>query len=196
GDAVPSDFSSQFDGLLPNGPITAPLTTPENITLGVAIRPLKYFTLTADYQYVGWDSYDKLEVQFEDFIDSETGEQLVSTSERFYDNGFIARIGAEYEYSKTFTARGGFLYDHNPVPDERLDPTLPDSDRLGFNLGGSYNLNESFSLEAAYMFLRFDERKITNSLENYSGIDNSISPMNGVYNSIAHLFSVSLAYKF
>lgn len=196
GDAVPSNYSSQFDGRLPNGPITAPLTTPENITLGIAIRPLKNFTLTADYQYVGWDSYDKLEVQFEEFEDSETGELLVSTSERLYDNGFIARLGTEYEYSKSFTARAGFLYDHNPVSDERLDPTLPDSDRLGFNLGGSYNLNESVSVEAAYMFLRFDERKITNSLENYSGIDNSISPMNGVYNSIAHLFSVTLAYKF
>ncbi|MBK8946501.1 MAG: outer membrane protein transport protein [Ignavibacteriae bacterium] len=196
GDAIPSEYSSQFEGLLPNGKITAPLTTPQNITLGVAIRPLNNFTLTADYQYVGWDSYDKLEVQFEEFIDSETGELLVSTSDRLYDNGFIARIGAEYNYSKSLAVRGGFLYDRNPVSDERLDPTLPDSDRLGFNFGGTLNLNENIALEAAYMFLRFDEREITNSAENYSGIENSISPMNGMYNSIAHLFSVTLAYKF
>ncbi|MBK7979659.1 MAG: outer membrane protein transport protein [Ignavibacteriae bacterium] len=196
GDATPKNYSSQFKDMLPSGAITAPLTTPENITLGVAIRPLKSFTLTADYQYVGWDSYDKLEVKFKDFIDSETGELLVSSSDRNYVNSFIARVGTEFELNKTITARAGFLYDRNPVPDERLDPTLPDADRMGLNIGGTYNLSENISVEAAYMFLRFAERTITKSLENYSGIENSNSPMNGVYNSTANLMSITLGYKF
>jgi len=195
GDATPSDFPSQFNGLLPNGPITAPLTTPENITLGIALKPLKNFTLTADYQYVGWDSYDKLEVEFQEYKDSDTDELLVSSSERNYENGFIARLGADYKYNKKLNLYAGFLYDSNPVTDERLDPTLPDSDRLGLSLGFSYKLNKNLSVEAGYLFLRFDERKITNSLENYSGIEGSISPMNGVYNSVAHLISLSLSYN-
>ena len=196
GDATPSDYPSQFEGQLPNGSITAPLTTPLNFTFGVAIMPNKNFTLSADYQYVGWDSYDKLEIQFKDFVDPSTQKPLISSSDRMYENSFIARVGAEYKYSGHFTGRIGFLYDKNPVPDERLDPTLPDADRLGFNVGGSYKLSKNLSIEAAYMFLRFNEREITNSLENYSGIDGSISPMNGVYNSIAHLTSITLAYNF
>ena len=196
GDATPSDYPTQFEGKLPHGPIAAPLTTPDNLTFGIAIKPLKEFTLTADYQFVGWSSYDKLEVQFKDYVDSKTGELLVSASERNYENSFIARIGAEYTLDKSISVRGGFLYDKNPVADERLDPTLPDADRLGFNIGGSYNFNKNFTLEAAYLLLRFDERKITNSLENYSGIEGSVSPMNGVYNSIAHLLSLTVAYNF
>jgi len=196
GDAVPSNYPEQFEGRLPNGPITAPLTTPENITLGVAIKPLKNFTLTADYQYVGWDSYDKLEVEFQAFIDSETGNNLITSSERNYDNGFIARLGADFKYDKNLNIYGGFLYDSNPVPDERLDPTLPDSDRLGFSVGFGYKLSNNLKAEAGYLLLRFAEREITNSLENYSGLENSISPMNGVYNSIAHLISFSISYNF
>jgi long-chain fatty acid transport protein len=196
GDAKPSNVPSLFDGQLPTGGITAQLTTPENITFGIAIKPLKNFTLTADYQYVGWDSYKKLEVEFKDFIDSDTGENLVTTSERNYDNGFIARLGAEYKYNNDLDLYAGFLYDSNPVSDERLDPTLPDSDRLGFSAGVGYKLSANLVAEAGYLFLRFDERKITNSLENYSGIENSITPMNGIYNSVAHLLSISLLYNF
>ncbi len=196
GDATPSNVPSLFDGQLPNGDITAPLTTPENITFGIAIKPLKNFTLTADYQYVGWDSYEKLEVEFQDFIDSDTGEKLVNSSERNYDNGFIARLGAEYQYTTDLDFYAGFLYDSNPVSDERLDPTLPDSDRLGFSAGVGYKLSANLTAEAGYLFLRFEEREITNSLENYSGIENSITPMNGVYNSVAHLISLSLLYNF
>jgi long-chain fatty acid transport protein len=196
GEATSSNVSPLFEGRLPNGDITAPLTTPENITFGIAIKPLKNFTLTADYQYVGWDSYKKLEVEFQDFIDSDTGEKLLSTSERNYDNGFIARLGAEYNYNTDLDIYVGFLYDSNPVSDERLDPTLPDADRLGFSAGAGYKLNANLAVEAGYLFLRFDERKISNSLENYSGIENSITPMNGVYNSVAHLISLSLVYNF
>ena len=31
--------------------------------------PSKALTISADYQFVGWDSYDKLEITFNDFID-------------------------------------------------------------------------------------------------------------------------------
>jgi len=196
GDAKPSDYPVQFESQLPNGSITAPLTTPENITVGVALKLSKYLTITADYQYVGWDSYDKLEVEFQEFNDPDSGEELVTSSERNYDNGFIARLGAEYNYNKQLDIYAGFLYDSNPVSDERLDPTLPDSDRLGFSAGFGYKFSKNLMAQAGYLFLRFDERKITNSLENYSGIEGSITPMNGVYNSVAHLISLSLSYNF
>jgi len=196
GDATPSNVPAAFEGLMPNGAITAPLTTPENITFGLAIKPLNDLTITADYQLVGWDSYDKLEVKFKDFIDSETGELLVNSSVRDYENSYIARLGAEYNFDTNLDLFAGFLYDSNPVKDERLDPTLPDADRTGFSFGLSYNFNENLSAEAGYLFLRFDERKITDSEESYSGIENSIAPMNGVYNSIAHLISFTLSYQF
>jgi long-chain fatty acid transport protein len=195
GNAEPKKYPMPLEALLPKGKISAPLTTPENITLGIALRPLKYFRLTADYQFVGWDSYDKLEIQFEKFVDSKTNDLLVTSSERNYENTFIARVGAEYNYSKRVDLYAGFLYDKNPIKDEYLDPTLPDADRMGFSFGFAYKFSKMLSVEMGYLFLRFDERKITNSLQNYSGIANSISPMNGIYNSSAHLTSITFSYK-
>ncbi len=194
GDATPSEAPKQYDGLLPNGDIEAPLTTPSNITLGVAIKPNKRLTFTADYQYVGWGSYDKLEVKFNDYTFPD-GTNTTSTV-RDYNNTFIARAGIEYLLSKTLALRAGVLYDKNPIDDSKVDPTLPDSDRLGFNAGIGYNLSKKLTIDLAYMFLRFDERKITNSEVSYSGITNSIAPMNGVYNSTAHLLSMTLSYNF
>jgi long-chain fatty acid transport protein len=193
GDATPKDYPAQFEGQIPNGNISAPLTTPENITIGIALKPLKELTITADYQYVGWDSYDKLEVEFEDF--QVNGENYKSASERNYDNSFIARLGAEYKLNPQIDLFGGFLYDKNPIADEKLDPTLPDSDRLGFSLGASYSINNNLAVQAGYLFLRFNERQVTNSEENYSGLTGVQSPFNGVYNSTAHLISLTLAYN-
>ncbi len=193
GNAVP-EAPSQFNGRLPFGSITAPFTTPENITFGVAIKPMKELTITADYQYVGWDSYDKLEVTFDEF--KPTGEPYLLSSKRNYNNSFIARLGAEYKFNKDLDIWAGFLYDKNPIEDEYLDPTLPDSDRLGFSFGAGYKINENLTAQAGYLFLRFAEREITNSKESYSGIKNSIAPMNGVYNPLAHLISLTLSYNF
>jgi len=194
GDATPSEAPKQYDNLLPNGAIEAPLTTPANITLGVAIKPNKHLTFTADYQYVGWDSYDKLEVKFNDYTFPDGTNSTASI--RDYNNTFIARAGMEYLLSKTFALRAGILYDKNPIDDSKVDPTLPDADRFGFNAGIGYKLSRKLTVDLAYMFLRFDERKITNSEESYSGISNSIAPMNGVYNSTAHLLSMTLSYNF
>lgn len=183
---------SQFTGLLPTGAVEAPLTAPRNIVFGLAYFPMDELTITADFQYVGWSSYDKLEVTFTEVKD-ENGDPLVQSSIRDYDNSWIARLGAEYSLDECWDLRGGLLYDSNPVKDERLDPTLPDSDRLGLNLGFGYKITESLSVDVAYFFLRFTEREIDNSLEDYT--DGS-AKFNGVYNSTAHLFGLNFSYNF
>lgn len=178
--------------IIPQGNVKAPLTTPQNITLGLAYFPSEELTVSADLQYIGWSSYDKLEITFTDEKDA-NGKPYVSSSLRDYDNAMIARVGFEYKLLEPFTLRAGLLYDSNPVKDERLDPTLPDSDRLGFNIGFGYKITENLAVDVAYLFLRFNERKIDNSLESYSS---GSAYFNGVYNSTAHLLGIDLAYNF
>ncbi len=186
----------QFNGLIPTGKIEAPLTAPDVLSFGIGVKPSDNLTLSADLQFTMWSTYDKLEITFKDFVDSKTGKPMVTSSVRDYEDSFIGRFGAEYVVSSMMTLRAGFLYDKNPVKDERVDPTLPDADRLGFNAGLGIKLADNLSLDLAYMFLRFSERKIDNSLESYSGIEDSVAPMNGVYNSVAHLFAVNLSVNF
>ena len=185
GDAK-SDGPSQFSALLPAGNISADLTTPMNLTFGVAVMPMDKLTITGDFQYVGWSSYDVLAVDFEDPAQEDL------SSPRDYNNSWIARLGAEYWLSDGFALRGGILYDKNPVDDKRVEPSLPEADRLGLNIGLGYDLTDNLTVDLAYFFLRFNERKITNSEENY-GIGDT--PFNGVYNSTANLFGISFSYN-
>ena len=195
GDSKVSGAPSQMNGLLPTGGIEASLTTPMNLTVGAAFQAMKDVTVSADFQYVGWSSYDKLEVTFNDFIDTDTGKPLVNSAARDYENTFILRGGVEYQMSDAFALRGGLLYDKNPVKDEMVDPTLPDADRLGLNIGFGYSLSKSITLDAAYTYFRFAEREITNSSVNYGG-DDTISPFNGVYNSSASLIALNFKFNF
>ncbi len=186
GTAKSEDGPAALASQLPSCDITASLTTPMNLTLGVGFYPNDNLTISADFQYVGWSSYDKLSVDFSD----PNAEDIDVPRE--YQNSWIARTGFEYKMNK-LALRGGLLYDKNPVKDELVEPSLPDADRIGFNAGLGYKLTDKMSIDLSYMFLRFAERNITNSEQSYTAGN---SPFNGVYNSYAHLFGINLSYNF
>jgi long-chain fatty acid transport protein len=186
GDAV-SEGSALFASRLPSGNITSEVTMPMNLSFGAAYFPMKDLTITADFQYVGWSSYDKLAVDFES-----TSLTDLSTP-RDYNNCYIARLGAEYQLTSDIALRTGIYYDKNPIKDELVDPTLPDADRIGFNIGVGYKIAPNVSIDVAYLFLRFTERTITNSQIYYTSGN---AALNGTYSSITHLFGVNLSYNF
>jgi long-chain fatty acid transport protein len=179
---------SQLSGKLPSGKTSAKLTTPVNLSVGVAYK-FDNLLLSCDYQYVGWSSYDSLNIKFNE-------SNLESKSYRGYNNSYIIRFGLDYNVNDILNLYAGIYYDKSPVKDEHLDPTLPDANRMGYSAGFGYKFNENIQLDLSYLFLRMEERKITNSEINYSGIAGAIAPFNGVYNSYAHLFSLTLNYSF
>ena len=177
--------AAQLASQLPNGNISANLTTPINLAFGVAYQVLPQLLLSADYQYVGWSSYDSLTVDF-------SSPNMVKSSPRLYDNSFILRFGAEYGLTQDLKVRAGIYYDKDPVKAQYLNPSLPDADRLGFSVGLGYKLMNNFNIDAAYLFIRGKQMTITNSLENYAA---GISPFNGTYNTAANLVSLTLSYS-
>lgn len=196
GDSKVKNYPSDFDGILLNGDITTQLTTPENITFGVAIKPLKKLILTADYQFVGWSSFDKIEIEYNDIVDAETGDLFVSTLDKEYTNSFVARVGAEYKLNRKLNIRAGFLFDKNPVEDYHLEPSIISADKFGYSLGFGYKLKEKFTLDVTYLFQKNDKRNIKRSSSNYTEVKSIFSQMNGSYNSFSHFASISLSYRF
>lgn len=170
-----------------NEDIEAKLTTPMNLAVGLAYDPISQLTLSLEYQYVGWASYDVLAVNFidPDFTDLSTP--------RDYENTYIARFGLEYRLSSALSLLGGVYYDNHPVAPEKVSPSLPDANRLGFSGGFDFKFAQKLSIAASYLFIRSEENTVTNSQENYTA---GIASFNGTYNSIANLFSLSLTYSF
>lgn len=138
-----------------------------------------------DYVWWGWSSYDELVIQFDQVIPALGGDAIVN--ERNYEDTWQIRAGLEYTKVgiEGLTLRGGIAYDKNPVRDEYLDPTLPDSDRLLFSGGLTYALTPAVEVDASYIFIRAEQRR---------SIGAPGSP-DGIYNTYAHLPGIGLTFN-
>lgn len=164
---------------LPTGGAAASLTLPPTGFAGIAYTT-EDFDIEADYQYIGWSTYDKLSIEF-------AKDNSVSESPKDYQNTYILRLGGEYRFEK-WQLRAGFLYDHSPVKLEFSEPLLPDADRFGYNIGFGYKLTDNLNVDFAWLFLKFKERKAENTVPEIN--------FDGTYKSYANLFGVNFEYKF
>lgn len=174
----------QVAALLPHGDITAELTTPMNIQGGIAVKVMEKLRLSADFQFVGWSSYDTLGVQFKEDIED-------IASPREYEDTYILRFGAEYKANDNLSILAGVYFDKNPVNPDYVNPSLPDSDRLGLSVGVDAKILDNLGITGSYLFIRSSQLTVSNSREVYTAGD---SKFNGTYNSKANLLSLSLYY--
>jgi len=173
----------------PAGNIGANLTTPFNLTFGAAYDVIPELKLSADFQYVGWSSYDTLTIDFANVPRV--------ASPRLYDNSYIIRFGADYKLNNALSFQGGIYYDKNPVKPQYLNPSLPDANRICFSLGANYKVTSNFTAAVSYLFIRSSELTITNSNELVvPTYPTDTQKFNGTYNSFANLGSISLSYSF
>ena len=159
--------------------IEANLTTPMNVAVGLAFDPITQLTLSLDYQFIGWSSYKVLAVNFIDPAYTDI------SSPRDYKDSYIGRLGLEYRLSPALSILGGVYYDHNPVAPSKLNPSLPDANRLGFSGGFDFKVTQKFGIAASYLFINSEELTVTDSQVKF----------NGTYNSTANIFSLSLTYS-
>lgn len=162
----------------PEGGVSTSITLPATAFAGVAYKVLANLEIEADYQFIGWSSYDKLEFDF-------NADGSKSSQPKNYSDTYMLRIGGEYTMGDLHL-RGGYYYDHTPVSSQYVDPILPDANRNGITFGFGYNLTDQFSIDASYMFLKFDERQAINT---DLGFD-------GTYHTYVNLVGLDLAYKF
>ena len=163
------------------------ITTPANWTLGISVRPTEDLTLNLDYVNWGWSSYDTLKVVFREEYRTLAVNEIISP--RLYNDTYQLRFGAEYIVRAVngLTVRGGVGFDNNPVPDETIDPTLPDTDRIIGALGASYYVTPNVGFNLYYTFIRGFERKSDNSANN---------SIHGYFNTHANIFGAGISLSF
>ena len=155
------------------------MTMPETIALGVGYDLTDKLYTEFDVLWMGWSSYKSLDIDFE-------FEGLPDVSQRKdWEDVFSYRLGLHYQATDQVSVFGGLYYDTSPVPDDTLDPILPDADRYSAQIGAGYDFG-NLNLQGTYMYLQFKDRETTT---NYRGID-------GKYESSAHMFGVQATYKF
>jgi len=186
---------------------TATLHLPWMLNLGATYDITDIWDVGVDVDLVGWSVYDELTIDFE--TDQPFPEQTLAKD---WDNSYVFRLGTSYDINETLKARGGFMYDQTPIPDETFDAQLPGNDRIGVSLGVGYKIG-IINIDASYLLLKFSDRDKDNHVgfpdlnknQQYDATDaatlnalgiTNYSLSSGTYKSLAHLLSISASYKF
>ncbi len=179
---TPSGYGPEIDaivaGYFPNAGGKTTITMPASASLGVAYLFSDKLSLEFDLNWMGWSSYDKLDIDF-------ASESLPDKSQpKDWDDVFSYRLGAKLQATDALELYAGYYFDESPIPDETLDPILPCADRHSVQIGAGYTVG-NFKIEAAYQALFFEDR----------GTDSNILGVNGDYESFSHLFGMQLSYR-
>jgi long-chain fatty acid transport protein len=179
-----------LQSFFPGGYGNTTIKLPSNLFVGIAYDFMPNLTVEADYQYVGWSSYDQL------VLDIATGpaipagplqgvilQKSPAPEVKDWTNASMARLGAEYR-PDPFAIRAGFIYDWTPQPLAKIEPMLPDASRLEFTVGFGYKFTSFLALDFAYQIILFQSRSI-------AAPDNGFG---GTYDTSANLFGLNLSY--
>jgi long-chain fatty acid transport protein len=150
-----ADFTvpGSLAGLYPDTKFKSELPMPTNISFGVGYQVNDKLLLAADLQYVGWSSYESLNFDFE-------AESIPdSYNARDFDNTMIYRLGAEYSLNEKDQFRAGIYYDSTPIPEDRLTPETPGTNKIRMSLGFGYKINDKLSLDASLLYIHGEKRE-------------------------------------
>ena len=138
-------MASSIKPNFPNSKFKAEVPMPQVISVGVGYHPFTKFSVTAEANYVVWQTYDTLKFDF-------TNDTLAdSKAPRSYKNTLALRLGMMYQLSSMVTIMAGGALDPTPVVDGLVSPDLPDADRWlitgGMTFRPIHNLTVMLAIE-------------------------------------------------
>jgi long-chain fatty acid transport protein len=134
------------------------LNLPYMASIGFGYQLNQKMKIALDINYVGWKSYDSLNIDF-----AKNSDKLADVaSPRLYKNTFIFRTGLQYQISEIFCIRAGAYYDQSPVKDGYLTPETPDSDKIGVSTGFSIAFKKWLYIDASLLYVEGLKRTDTN----------------------------------
>jgi long-chain fatty acid transport protein len=163
---------------------------PAQIQVGFAYSGFVNTTLSAEYSYVGWKSFNRLPVDFQ-------GRAPDRVLQEDYGNTSGIRLGAEHRMVSGVSLRAGFTATAAAAPEETVTPLLPEQDRALGMIGAGLPFAGRFALDATYARIftpgrrgRLDERATGSTSAQ------AIALNNGSYSLSANILSLTLKASF
>jgi long-chain fatty acid transport protein len=178
--SLPPDLVPQY----PDKRFTSEFTLPQQLIAGVALRPFAGLLLAGEWQYVLWSDFGSMDFRVED------GSGLVLTQQAGWGDVLTARAGVELRLPDV-VLRAGYAFDHTPVPDPELSPSIPDANREVLSVGLGYEVGEGLTLDFAFQSIRYRERTVTTSRV----LTESGTPFNGTYQLSATVVALNVSYS-
>lgn len=154
-----SQTKLKYSGLLRAGgvvtaPITAKLTTPGTLTVGLRQRLGDKFTFLAGFEWADWSKLRQLQIVHKTF-----GVPLQTTPFNWKDSYFYS-VGGEYAYSDDTTLRAGFAFEDSPVPNSTRGVRVPDANRYWLSIGASHRVNDKLNVSFGYSHIFANKGKV------------------------------------
>lgn len=132
-----------------------------------------------------WSAYDELDFDYKTTI---PGNPFEAPATRDWDDTDAFRLGVTYGLNEKIDLMAGIGYDNNPIPDENVDFSIPDSDAWLFSIGTQYAVNQNMDLGIAMLYDYKESRKVE-----VSGTDMVYGEFT---NASAFLITAGLNYRF
>jgi long-chain fatty acid transport protein len=147
---------------------TATLPLVDEYTIGLTYRVTPKWLVSADFNYHGWERYNKLTLDFANApIGNQTDPTVLSTPKNFH-NAKTFRFGTQYMFSDKFAGRLGYYYDESPYEDKYFIPETPSFDASVITGGIGYKFGKlGVDLAAAISFP--ESRQVKNAYYNFYG---------------------------
>lgn len=179
-----SDASGQF---VKTG-LSGELSLPQSFSISVA-HDINEFKLLADITWTGWSSFDELRIKF----DNPAQADGVTTED--WDDTFRYSVGVDWQYNNQITFRTGLAYDETPVPNaERRTPRVPGNSRTWLSFGGTYKIDDEFTIDVGYSHLFVSDTKINNTFESSQAA--LASTLKGTYKASVDILSAQLRWNY
>lgn len=153
--------------------------------LSVAYDILDNLNVELTWDRTFWSAYDELDFDYKTTI---AGNPFEAAVDRDWDDTDAFRLGVTYGLNEQIDLMFGLGYDKNPIPDESVDFSIPDSEAWLFSIGTQYALNDKMDLGFAVLYDYKESREV------------EVDPTGVVYgeftNGSAFLVTVGLNYKF
>jgi long-chain fatty acid transport protein len=170
---------------------TTKITLPDTFQLAAAYKHSDKLLFSAEADYTDWTTYRKLVIDYTE----DDGDAAQTTDYKYWNSAWAFRVGTEYKVNGAWKLRAGSYYDLSPVDNQFFETRNTCSDRLGVTVGAGYTRG-NLSVDFSYLYLKFMERRIKNSIQDDGALLADTTVLNGKYNTTARLPSITVSYRY
>lgn len=163
-----------------DGHVSSTVDLPSILRFGYAYYPTERWKLETDVEWTNFSTFRHL-----DFKSANPLFPSTSVAEN-HDDAYVFSLGTEYCLNDQWSVRGGYGHVLDAVPASTFSPVIPGADRNFFTLGLSFKWR-AWTLDAAYQFILFDDRRINNDVGSDIG-----TTVDGFYESTVHAVALDV----
>jgi long-chain fatty acid transport protein len=196
---IPSSYF--FDGVSVSGDrATATMRFPAMFRLGYRFKHRQLWEAEFALVYEMWRVHDKITITAHDIsIDNIPGmgthELAPTIIERNFKDTVSIHLGGSVHFPYDIEGRVGLMFETQAIPNENLDASLIDSNKIGIGLGISYAVSK-LRFDLSYGFFYYIPRDISTSQMrqlNPTNPEDAVVVGNGEYQQNAHVLGFGIS---